>query len=331
MAYELKTNYGFDYYEVVSAFQKSIRRCLVQESIYWGIELYESKFGSSAWSRLMIIASEDIGLGNNDAIIFITDMHKLNTTESFICAIIYAASSPKSRIIDNLVCESYFLPHTILKPKLKEIVSNFFIEVIMFDSTDYEDVSSNDPKAMSHILYNAILAKDYDLAMYMSVRFFNEDLKAMYFSIIEKLVNQNSNIKGLKEFYNAVRYAYDFLKVKKNKHVPERLHFTHMMLVFLRPEIRVNTEINEAVISIESLILGDFMKEQIFKLRSVRNDIPDYALDGHTRRGKMMKRGSNDYFYVHSAMINRHNEIDCPDEWNIRDRVWNKYKIEDKK
>jgi replication-associated recombination protein RarA len=62
MAYEMKTINGFDYYEAMSAFQKGIRRCDEDETVFWGIELYDSNYIGHLWNRILIIAHEDIGL-----------------------------------------------------------------------------------------------------------------------------------------------------------------------------------------------------------------------------------------------------------------------------
>jgi len=48
--------------EVTSALQKSIRRALEEEALFWATELDLAGFGANAWKRLRIIASEDIGL-----------------------------------------------------------------------------------------------------------------------------------------------------------------------------------------------------------------------------------------------------------------------------
>jgi replication-associated recombination protein RarA len=58
----LKTVNGYDYYEVMSAFQKSIRRCDEDQTVFWGIELYESNMIGHLWNRIFIVIHEDIGL-----------------------------------------------------------------------------------------------------------------------------------------------------------------------------------------------------------------------------------------------------------------------------
>jgi len=47
--------------EAVSALQKSIRRGLEEDALYWGKELYltDKAVAGIAWSRLRVIASED--------------------------------------------------------------------------------------------------------------------------------------------------------------------------------------------------------------------------------------------------------------------------------
>lgn len=62
MHYQQKTKKGYDFGEVASAMQKSIRRGLEEDALYWVVELYNSGFSEYAWKRLQIITSEDVGL-----------------------------------------------------------------------------------------------------------------------------------------------------------------------------------------------------------------------------------------------------------------------------
>jgi len=52
---------GYDMFEVVSAYQKAIRRSDVDAAIYWGAEAHRSGFAAWIWKRLRIIVSEDCG------------------------------------------------------------------------------------------------------------------------------------------------------------------------------------------------------------------------------------------------------------------------------
>src|SRR6516165_4259264 len=53
---------GYRMDECASALQKSCRRCLVDDALYWGLELERSGYAEYVWSRLFVICSEDIGL-----------------------------------------------------------------------------------------------------------------------------------------------------------------------------------------------------------------------------------------------------------------------------
>src|SRR5262245_44732638 len=56
------THGGYHMAEVTSAMQKSIRRGLIDEALFWATELDISGFGEYCWKRLRIISSEDVGL-----------------------------------------------------------------------------------------------------------------------------------------------------------------------------------------------------------------------------------------------------------------------------
>lgn len=60
-----------EHYNMASALQKSVRDCDYNAGLYWAFRMLESgedpKF---VFRRLIVIASEDIGIGNNNALIF---------------------------------------------------------------------------------------------------------------------------------------------------------------------------------------------------------------------------------------------------------------------
>lgn len=62
--WDYRTKGGYDFREVTSAFQKSVRRGMVDDALYWAVELYSSGYDEYLWKRMKLIASEDIGLAN---------------------------------------------------------------------------------------------------------------------------------------------------------------------------------------------------------------------------------------------------------------------------
>lgn len=58
MGYQLLTTRGYDFYEVASALQKSIRRGDVRTAGYFALELFP-KYADYCWRRLLTISAED--------------------------------------------------------------------------------------------------------------------------------------------------------------------------------------------------------------------------------------------------------------------------------
>lgn len=58
MAYEMKTEGGYDFYEVASALQKACRRGDVRLAGFMALELFP-KYSNYCWKRLLTISAED--------------------------------------------------------------------------------------------------------------------------------------------------------------------------------------------------------------------------------------------------------------------------------
>ena len=106
--------------EVASALQKSIRRGLERESLYWATELDLAGFPDYLLRRLRIIASEDVGMAAPDVAVQVralsenfTDQRKHNATSKtgtrsserlfIVQAVIVLCRAPKWRTIDHAV------------------------------------------------------------------------------------------------------------------------------------------------------------------------------------------------------------------------------------
>ncbi len=111
--FELRTNnYKLD--EVVSALQKEIRRGKELAAKYWALELNESGYWRYCFRRLQVIAGEDIGLANPEAMILVSStfaslleqhrLRKIIQVDNNILGLVvcYLARSPKSRHVDYL-------------------------------------------------------------------------------------------------------------------------------------------------------------------------------------------------------------------------------------
>ena len=106
--YEPQLIDGWKFDEVASALQKSIRRGLEYESVFWAYIIHKSNFGAYCFRRLSVIASEDIGCANPQVVLVLNalkdswvELHKNNkepTLDKFLLiahAVLFMCRSPR--------------------------------------------------------------------------------------------------------------------------------------------------------------------------------------------------------------------------------------------
>ena len=109
--------------EIKSALQKTIRRGLEEEALYWAARLEEMSGGDEIlWRRLHVIASEDVGLADSNVAVQVRTLHELwersrrspdaaeDTNLFMVHAVMLLARAPKSRIVDNACHAVYERP-----------------------------------------------------------------------------------------------------------------------------------------------------------------------------------------------------------------------------
>jgi replication-associated recombination protein RarA len=105
------TRKNYDFFECSSAFQKSVRRGVERDAIFFGTELAGSGYAKYLWKRMLIISSEDIGLANVQISQQLQALYQnwqviaeKNHEEAIIPiihAILLLVRSPKSRLVDE--------------------------------------------------------------------------------------------------------------------------------------------------------------------------------------------------------------------------------------
>ena len=108
------TEHGFPADEVISALQKCLRRGMLDNVLLLGWEMYltSPEMEEMLWSRLCVIAVEDIGMGNPQAPILVETLYQQHqryprpSGDRFLFAahaIRVLATSPKDRTSDDMV------------------------------------------------------------------------------------------------------------------------------------------------------------------------------------------------------------------------------------
>jgi replication-associated recombination protein RarA len=139
--------------ECSSAFQKSVRRGLVDDAIYFAMQIYDLGFGKYVWKRLKIMVSEDVGIANPNLPANVFALWKMweeqqsnkndrpgEAVPFLINAIMLVTMSQKSRVCSQVACicihcdrkrpvPDYALDqHTARGKKAKRGEAHFFYE-----------------------------------------------------------------------------------------------------------------------------------------------------------------------------------------------------------
>jgi replication-associated recombination protein RarA len=109
----IKTEHGFNVDEVVSAFQKSIRRGLLENALLLAYEMFSTsaELEEHLWARLSVISVEDVGSGSFMEPVVIDALYRMHqlfargALDRFLFAahaVRLLATSPKDRTTDEL-------------------------------------------------------------------------------------------------------------------------------------------------------------------------------------------------------------------------------------
>jgi len=117
-----QTESGYDFWEVSSAFQKSIRRGLTDDALFWAVELSLSGYENYLWKRMFVIVSEDIGPAEPNLPATIDALYRSYLSGwggrlALVHAILLLCQARKSRIVDNALIVHYRKHHQKSKGK----------------------------------------------------------------------------------------------------------------------------------------------------------------------------------------------------------------------
>ena len=128
------TKGGYNYWEALSALQKFVRRGMEHEALFIATELYMSGYEENVWSRIRIMASEDIGLADPNIAMNIAALYSTYTAFKkknnkhgperlqFMHAMLMIVRAKKSRLIDNKLCYYFDLRDSFPKIELPDFI-----------------------------------------------------------------------------------------------------------------------------------------------------------------------------------------------------------------
>lgn len=291
-----------------SSMQKAIRRGYGDEAVYWAVTMHNtSKQGrSNVWNRLLVIATEDVGVANVDAISYVNYLHTIGYDDrySIAQAAYLLSASTKSRLTD--LCFHYYR-HIGTQQSPDKI-----IEMIVHNiQLPYE---FNTLFIMIHGAVQLKMIRDAE----------RERAQEVKQAAIAKHIANGGNVKHkikAKSTVNYIGYLIDELLkicvhsyphlvsyVNTSKDLGNGMRKEHILIVIQlivvisrrhTPLLVSSVQIDDRVRWLtESVVSGD-----------IRFDVPDYSLDKHTSHGrKMLRRGLQHFLTIASALNNRGGE-----------------------
>jgi hypothetical protein len=314
---------GYCYDECISALQKSIRRGLLTESLFWACEIYDMNgpFRSNLINRIKVIVSEDIGIANSFAVVAVDDYlrrYKRSDDEERKKRIIMGivkmlCLSPKNRWCDSII-------HATMEPD----PSNFPVGFGKWDFSDWNGKlfhpKTGDGKKLVRFMNNfkrSLDTLDETAACYWVQKIFdihpderNSALRntsrgksrdPMY-AVWEELFRRNPAILGFRGDDLIVKCLLKFYDEKKNGRT-ERLFVVHAILEYCRRR-RLRTNRWDLSDCYERMILTDVEWNSVEE--HVKIPMPDWAIDKHTIRGKRRGRDTNHFWNVGALLMNVH-------------------------
>lgn len=129
---EITTVNGFAADEIISSFQKAVRRAMVEEACEFAYELYitSPQLLDKLWRRILTISVEDVGFGNLDAAVQINALNEMRKNYPyadgdqpmyFIHAIRILCASTKDRssdLLKNIIIKGFAMGR---KPEVLDV------------------------------------------------------------------------------------------------------------------------------------------------------------------------------------------------------------------
>lgn len=249
---------GYDLYEGLSFFQKTIREGKTKQALYWGHYLFlEKSFATSAFRRMRIITHEDIGLANLEAIILIDELHNKWNEEVW-----EKRDNNLWKIGVKYLCES---------PKNKE--NDWFLIMAKHHIKD-----GWEPTKESN-LYTSTRDGKEENAFYYANLLRKKDDKKLWMTLKDSMADD--------QFTRACYNSYQ--ECKKSKGADG---FWSLAILYISREIYtsfIELDVKEKIL--------DLLKDKIeINIEEFKPEIPDYYYDMHTYKGRIEGRSFRHWY-----------------------------------
>lgn len=282
--------------EVISAAQKSVRRCWITESVYWWLEAFWAGKGATrtnTWNRALVTAMEDIGPADTDmlpAVYFLSEKYRDDPYAIAICGW-EMAMSKKSRVNDwGANCQQHYMYE---KDRAHGLGSPEQIMVLLVKLLREKDTTTESLNLMKALLcHEWTIGGKYKKAEYCILQAFEQVIGKddPYLKICIKLA-LSANWRWQYKAYIIHLHIY-------NLWINDRWYLTKTYQSLI--------DGMEKVLESPSPELTAMVEDHWCRTMPLRG-MPDIFVDKHTARGRRMKRDS-EHFFEHGAHLNNIDE-----------------------
>lgn len=304
-----KTYSYFQRDEVTSAVQKSVRRCLPEETIQWLMELFwmgGSASKTNAWNRLLVMSVEDVSPSNPLLIINVWRLYQDHGDNALAMATSgkILAEASKSRVNDwachmvreletSSIVDSIGLPE-YFKTKLKRGLAERDIGACIYYV-----------KSLIHSSHK-IKKRRYKNSAYLIHEAFTEEYPEGGSSSSDN--SSNKYVETLLKITLTPSWRW------KGKSI---LIYINLIHLHCDGSIPCNDDVNNILTKAPVI---DYSLEDVvrkYKRREGLVGIPDYAIDKHTKRGREFGRDFYHFIEHGSLITNTDNKWEILSKWYL--------------
>jgi hypothetical protein len=281
----LTKRHQFEYFDCLSALQKSTRRCEVEDGCYYAAELDLNGNGNALFGRFCIYADEDIGLSNAVIGSYILSKHeewkkilkeeKLKNSESW-----------KSERAKQVITEMTIVVMEVEKSRVCATATS--CSYAMKPLVPYED-------SLFKRLKYALITRNEKEAVWLAnlIHLYSDEKKVR--EVFDRVID---TILGLTE-NSSLLYSWIEDRKKMGKiggH--NRMFLTAAVLLFMRSK-----EV-EGLIFLPNQERVIQLQQSSYDLNTPKREIQDHMYDKHTNRGKNMGCGIEHFYEVGVVLRN---------------------------
>lgn len=280
------TRNRYNFFDVSSAFQKSVRRGLLHDALYCAAELDDSGLGNSVFTKLKVFCVEDVSLANPLALFHVHRLHKLwkkDKQRKFVMdATSLVAYGKKSRVSNTV------LGVTAVRPTYAtDLLTTKDLLTLFTNSLNaWERVAEGEMKGKDEVYWN-VLTSAYRLHTLVSTSKpeGGGSVKDMWKVILDYTKRVKPRVTDL---MIALEACFSEAKFPKN-----RMFWSMGVLLLLLDDY-----------SWEKCVCIEVDPDKFYDPELKRDVMHDYVFDKHTRKGKTMGRGIAHFRDVGSLIMN---------------------------